>query len=140
MLGAKINIIGTRPARSFVNVLDLCTLVDATGFPGRRESHWLAHEVELRSILSVASSSRNEVPRKLLKSVEGGGVVGRDLRAFEKRVFLNWPRWVTGVTSWTWKECQSSKKEHSSEALLHRVDRIVIGVTVSAVDGACSCI
>jgi hypothetical protein len=93
MLGAKINIIGTRPARSFVNVLDLCTLVDATGFPGRRETHWLAHEVELRSILSVASSSRNEVPRKLLKSVEGwGGFVGRDLRAFEKPGFskLDW--------------------------------------------------
>ena len=91
MLGAKINIIGTRPARSFVNVLDLCTQADATGFPGRRETHWPAHEVEWASILSAASSSRDEVPRKLLKSVGGGGGVGRDLRAFGKRIFLNWP-------------------------------------------------
>ena len=44
---------------------------------GETGSHWLAHEVELRSILSAASSSRNEVPRKLLKSVSGwGGLLG----------------------------------------------------------------
>jgi hypothetical protein len=76
MLGAKINIIGTRSARGFVNVLDLCTQADATGFPGRREVIGWHMKWSVQYYFSAASSSRNEVPRKLLKSVEGGGLLG----------------------------------------------------------------
>jgi hypothetical protein len=86
---------------------------------------------------SAARSGLDEVPRNSLKSVKG---VGHDLRAFGNAHFAKFARQGTGGWSCAGKECQSSRDEQGLEALLRIVGLIVIGVTVSAVDGACSCI
>jgi hypothetical protein len=103
MLGAKINIIGTRQARSFVNVFDLSTQAMRLAFRGDGSplaGTWSG----VCCIPSAASSRRNEVPRKLLKNVKG---VGRDLRAFGSPCceICQVGHWRTCCTR---KECQST--------------------------------
>jgi hypothetical protein len=98
MLETKINIIGTRQARGFVNVFDLRTGAMRLAFRGDGKSlagTWSG----ACCTISAASSSLNEVPRNFLKGVKG---VRHDLRAFGKADFAKLARQGNWRTCCTW--------------------------------------